>query len=177
MIVQFTWFITMYADCWAKIIVYSHHWNKKLTKQKNQINVFILLLILEYMLFSLLLFCRVSLEQWQEVFFILINRFVILVISNAFSNNNIVINNVNDLSAPPAPDQVASTTSDLTQPQSQPQPQPQPQSQPQSQPEDNSEQISSVNHIRYTQQLFDRFDQLLDEPETLLQHVFSLDFS
>ena len=95
--------------------------------------------------------------------------------SNAFSNNNIVINNVNDLSAPPAPDQVASTTSDLTQPQ-QPQPQ-QPQPQPQSQPEDNSEQISSVNHIRYTQQLFDRFDQLLDEPETLLQHVFSLDFS
>ena len=101
------------------------------------------------------------------------------MISNAFSNNNIVINNVNDLSAPPAPDQVASTTSDLTQPQQpQPQqPQPQPQSQPQSQPEDNSEQISSVNHIRYTQQLFDRFDQLLDEPETLLQHVFSLDFS
>ena len=95
------------------------------------------------------------------------------MISNAFSNNNIVINNVNDLSAPPAPDQVASTTSDLTQPQ----PQPQPQSQPQSQPEDNSEQISSVSHIRYTQQLFDRFDQLLDEPETLLQHVFSLDFS
>ena len=84
-----------------------------------------------------------------------------------------MINNVNDLSAPPAPDQVASTTSDLTQPQ----PQPQPQSQPQSQPEDNSEQISSVSHIRYTQQLFDRFDQLLDEPETLLQHVFSLDFS
>lgn len=82
-----------------------------------------------------------------------------------------MINNVNDLSAPPAPDQVASTTSDLTQPQPQPQPQ------PQSQPEDNSEQISSVNHIRYTQQLFDRFDQLLDEPETLLQHVFSLDFS
>ena len=91
-----------------------------------------------------------------------------------------MINNVNDLSAPPAPDQVASTTSDLTQPQQpqpqQPQPQ-QPQPQPQSQPEDNSEQISSVNHIRYTQQLFDRFDQLLDEPETLLQHVFSLDFS
>lgn len=85
-----------------------------------------------------------------------------------------MINNVNDLSAPPAPDQVASTTSDLTQPQPQPQPQ---QPQPQSQPEDNSEQISSVNHIRYTQQLFDRFDQLLDEPETLLQHVFSLDFS
>lgn len=82
-----------------------------------------------------------------------------------------MINNVNDLSAPPAPDQVASTTSDLTQPQPQPQPQ------PQSQPEDNSEQISSVNHIRYTQQLFDRFDQLLDEPETLLQHVSSLDFS
>lgn len=91
-----------------------------------------------------------------------------------------MINNVNDLSAPPAPDQVASTTSDLTQPQPQPQPQQpqsQPQPQPQSQPEDNSEQISSVNHIRYTQQLFDRFDQLLDEPETLLQHVFSLDFS
>ena len=88
-----------------------------------------------------------------------------------------MINNVNDLSAPPAPDQVDSTTSDLTQPQPQPQqPQPQPQSQ-QQQPEDNSEQISSVNHIRYTQQLFDRFDQLLDEPETLLQHVFSLDFS
>ena len=43
--------------------------------------------------------------------------------SNAFSNNNIVINNVNDLSAPPAPDQVDSTTSDLTQPQPQPQPQ------------------------------------------------------
>lgn len=86
-----------------------------------------------------------------------------------------MINNVNDLSAPPAPDQVASTTSDLTQPQPQPQTQPQPQ--PQQQPEDNSEQISSVNHIRYTQQLFDRFDQLLDEPETLLQHVFSLDFS
>lgn len=80
-----------------------------------------------------------------------------------------MINNVNDLSAPPAPDQVASTTSDLTQPQPQPQ--------QQQQPEDNSEQISSVNHIRYTQQLFDRFDQLLDEPETLLQHVFSLDFS
>ena len=88
-----------------------------------------------------------------------------------------MINNVNDLSAPPAPDQVASTTSDLTQPQPQPQPQSQPQPQPQQQPEDNSEQISSVNHIRYTQQLFDRFDQLLDEPETLLQHVFSLDFS
>ena len=82
-----------------------------------------------------------------------------------------MINNVNDLSAPPAPDQVDSTTSDLTQPQPQPQPQ------QQQQPEDNSEQISSVNHIRYTQQLFDRFDQLLDEPETLLQHVFSLDFS
>ena len=82
-----------------------------------------------------------------------------------------MINNVNDLSAPPAPDQIASTTSDLTQPQPQPQPQ------QQQQPEDNSEQISSVNHIRYTQQLFDRFDQLLDEPETLLQHVFSLDFS
>ena len=98
------------------------------------------------------------------------------MISNAFSNNNIVINNVNDLNAPPAPDQVASTTSDPTQPQ--PQPQPQPQQQPQQlQPEDNSEQISSVSHIRYTQQLFDRFDQLLDEPETLLQHVFSLDFS
>ena len=80
-----------------------------------------------------------------------------------------MINNVNDLSAPPAPDQVASTTSDLTQPQPQPQ--------QQQQPEDNSEQISSVNHIRYTQQLFNRFDQLLDEPETLLQHVFSLDFS
>lgn len=94
-----------------------------------------------------------------------------------------MINNVNDLNAPPAPDQVASTTSDPTQPQPQPQPQSQPQQQPQpqqpqqSQPEDNSEQISSVNHIRYTQQLFDRFDQLLDEPETLLQHVFSLDFS
>ena len=95
-----------------------------------------------------------------------------------------MINNVNDLSAPPAPDQVASTTNEPTQPQPQPQPQqPQPQQQPQqpqlqqSQPEDNSEQISSVNHIRYTQQLFDRFDQLLDEPETLLQHVFSLDFS
>lgn len=102
------------------------------------------------------------------------------MISNAFSNNNIVINNVNDLNAPPAPDQVSSTNSDPTQPQPQPQPQPQQPQQPQpqqSQPEDNSEQISSVNHIRYTQQLFDRFDQLLDEPETLLQHVFSLDFS
>ena len=89
-----------------------------------------------------------------------------------------MINNVNDLNAPPVSDQVASTTSEPTQPQPQPQPQSQPPQQPQQpQPEDNSEQISSVSHIRYTQQLFDRFDQLLDEPETLLQHVFSLYFS